>query len=84
MTRVSLSFFCVLRGTQRTLTGCPATGAEVLARVPKVPGIRTTLGQHCTAECRVALRAVISPKAIRHFSVVVEYYECDLAFDWSC
>ena len=36
------SFFCVLRGTQRT------AGAQV-------HGIRTTLGQHCIAECRLAL-----------------------------
>ena len=32
-------------------------------------GIRTTLGQHCTAECRLALRDVCSPPAIGTFVV---------------
>ena len=57
---------------------CPGTGQGTKGT------IRTTLGQHCTAECRLALRAVISPKAIRHFFAVVEHNWCDLAFDWSC
>ena len=75
------SFFCVLRGTRRTLTG--------VRLVPRYwpgyqwyHGIRTTLGQHCTAECRVALRAVKSPEAIGtfFFGVVVERDSCHLAF----
>ena len=66
---------CVLRGTQRTLTGVPP-------RCPMYRGIRTTLGQHNTAECRVALRAVNLHKQMAQalFFVVVERDSCDLAF----
>ena len=64
---------------QRTLTGRPTAGAQVLARVPEVPWhIRTTLGQHCAAERRLALKDVYSPKAIGSFFVVVERDSGDL------
>ena len=41
-------------------------------------GIRTTLGQHCSAECRLALRDVYSPNSDRHFFVVLERDSSDL------
>ena len=33
---IFLLFFCVLRGTQRTLTGCPTAGAQVLAKASTI------------------------------------------------
>ena len=49
---------CVLRGTQRTLTGVQPLVPRYWPRDQRYHGIRTTLGQHCTAECRLALRDV--------------------------
>ena len=56
--RVFVKFFCVLRRTQRTLTGAQPLVPRYWPGYQWYHGIRTTLGQRCTAECRVALRAV--------------------------
>ena len=45
-------FFCVLRGTQRTLTGVQPLVARCWPGYQWCHGIPTTLNQHCTAECR--------------------------------
>ena len=71
------SFFCVLRGTQRTLTGVQTLVPRYWPGYPWYHGIRATLGQHCTAECRLALRDVHAPKAIGTFFVAVD---CDWSF----
>ena len=51
-------FFCMLSGTQRTLMGVQPLVPRYWPGYQWFHGIRATLGQHCTAECRVALRAV--------------------------
>ena len=69
----------MLRGTQRTLTGVQTLVPRFWPGYYQYPGIRTTLGQHCTAECRLAPRDVFSPTAIGIF-VVVEHDSSDFAF----
>ena len=61
------SFFCVLRGAQRTLKGVQPLVPRYRPGYQWYHGIRTTLGQHCTAECRLALRDVYSHEAIGTF-----------------
>ena len=58
--------FCMLRGTQRTLTGVQLLVPRYWSGYQWYRDIRTTLSQRCIAECRVALRAVIS-KSGSHF-----------------
>ena len=70
----------MLRGTRRTLTGVQPLVPRYWSGYHWYHDIRTTLGQHCVAECRVALRAVNSPKATRTFVIAVECDSCDLAF----
>ena len=55
------NFFCVLRGTQRTLTGRPTAGAQVLARVPKVPWHPYHSGPalHCRVPCSPCVLAFL-------------------------
>ena len=71
-------FFCVLRGTQRTLTGRSTAGAQVLARIPKVP--RHPYHSGPALHCCLPLRAVDLSKSDKALFVVVEYDLCDLAF----
>ena len=57
---------------------CPGTGQGTKGTMASVP-----LWASTALQSAVSLRELFSPKAIRHCFVVVEYYECDLAFDWS-
>ena len=53
---------------------CPGTAQGIIDTM----AFRTTLSQRCTAECRLAPRAVHSPKAVGTFFVVVESDSSDL------
>ena len=76
-------FFRVLRGTQRTLTGVQPLVPRYWPGYYQYHGIRTTLGQHCTAECRLALRDVFSPEAIGTFLWLSNATRVT-CFLWSC
>ena len=69
----------MLWGTQRTLTGVQPLVLGYWSGYQWYHDIRTTLSQRCTAECRVALRAVNLQKR-QAFFVAAECDSCDLAF----
>ena len=74
------SFFCVSRGTQRTLTDVQPVVPRYWPGYQWYRGIRTTLGQHSIAECRFALGVVYLQKPIGIFFVVVQSDSCDFVF----
>ena len=62
-------FFCVLRGTPRTLTGRPTAGAHVLARVPKVPWhpYHSGAALHCRVPCSPFVLAFLQKHRVQAF-----------------
>ena len=68
----------MLRGTQRNLTDCPTAGAQVLARVPKVPW--HPYHSWPALQCRVPSRSerCLLSNSDRHFFVVLERDSSDL------
>ena len=70
---------CMLSRTHRTLTGVQPLVLRYWSGYQRNHDIRTTLSQRCTAECRVALRAVNLQKR-QAFSVAAECDSCDLTF----
>ena len=57
------TFFCVLRGAQRTLTGVQPLVPRYWPGYQWYHGIGTTLGQHSTAECRARLLCLFFSKS---------------------
>ena len=75
-------FFCVLRGTQRTLKGVQLLVPRYWPGYHWYHGIRTTLGQHCTAECRARRLCLFFSKSTGYRLFVVFCLTVS-AFDWS-